>query len=414
MPVLRYILVILFFLPNILFAQNGAGIEQLMTKRVITHKDASYNIALQLPRLHNENKQDTIAELINYTEENFGSLPAIVPYIIITQIKAGTFKETIKNLPPYLMDSANRRYNTIRKYSDSMFYTAYLSQYYLRWYADNFFIVHDESYPLYFRVTYGNYFAFLSALAKETLQKPGLMPAEKWLLNYFIKPTREQLMQARDKKYEGTALRRSLQSPYQDDNTHSGVGIGLTTGTWIPTGNLSIVGNHPFLGYVVGGRSKKFMCDVRVDIRFLRSPNTYQVVARNRVFNTDRFWGLLWGLDAGYELTAQKKHAVEILGGLGWEYFQALSGAVMRQNNLRNNAGSLSTLNLNAGLGYKFFYRTRERNGSINFSYVSLYGKYNFLYYNNSGGSDLSGGAFTIGMNYGFYSRNVRHYYINM
>jgi hypothetical protein len=173
---------------------------------------------------------------------------------------------------------------------------------------------------------------------------------------------------------------------------------------WYPNGNLSILGPHPYLGFIIGGRYKKFMFDFNATMRMLRSANYYKVenTDNDSVYLTKDYQGYYLGADCGYSLIKTKKQEVDILAGIGWEGID-----VTIADSVYNTYPSL---NVNAGLGYKVYIGSRDTKKASVSWYISAQAKYNFTGFNNKGGTDLAGGAFTFGIVCGCY-RTAHNYY---
>ena len=172
----------------------------------------------------------------------------------------------------------------------------------------------------------------------------------------------------------------------------------LATGVWVPTGNLNVVGAHPYLGYHIGARGPRFMVDFSVYLRFLRSPNRYLVENNSNVYATNYFMSGYIGLNGGYKFWSQGRHEFDVLGGIGYDEISEIRAGRSHRTHRYYNGKQISSLNLNIGVGYKLFYTDRY--------YVSLSVKYNFLNYLNVPQS-LSGNAVTIGLTFGFYHKPI-------
>jgi len=179
----------------------------------------------------------------------------------------------------------------------------------------------------------------------------------------------------------------------QDDvvvNTDSipkvGIHVSYFGGVWIPNGNLSILGNHPLVGVQFGIRTDKLLIDLTLQFKFLKSQNHFQVNHNNTSFDTDHFFGGYYGLDLGYNLINRKSNLIDLLSGVGLDGFD-----VLKINDKVKK--TINTLNLNIGIGY------RRIIGS--YTYIGLDIKYNFIDYDNSDGTNLSGDAMSSLLKFG-------------
>jgi hypothetical protein len=392
---------ILFLLLSLFCTVTGRSqdyvLDNLMSKRLLTNDDASYNAVLHIPRLHQENSRDTINALMNFYVRNFGMGATITPYYIIERIREHRFKEQLPS------DK-----DTTEHVSDIGYYEDYIISYYLTWYADNYDIADNKTYAEYYRVAYGHYFEFIKTLATETLKQPGLSAAEKYLLRFFANPDKAPFSELNNQSYNGTSLKRAWLRYNNQRSNISGFDLALMTGIWSPTGSLSRLGNHPYIGYQVGGKFNKWLVDLKLDFRFLHAAEYYTVIISGSPHLGNYFFGLNMGIDAGYELLQRRKFGLEAVGGVAYEGFDAISST----NNNSNNDGSLSTVNLNLGVNLRWYIRHKVKSKGESWSYLALQPKYNFLFYHNDGGSDLAGNAFTLSLIYGGFSRKIDHYYL--
>jgi hypothetical protein len=111
---------------------------------------------------------------------------------------------------------------------------------------------------------------------------------------------------------------------------------------------------------------------------------------------------------------SNKRHELSIIGGIGYEDLGTLSSnsPYYSLNNSNAYGGDIYSINLNAGMGYKMYFIHKTKSDKIKNSYISLEAKYNNVRFDNSGGTNLNGNAWTIGLVYGAYSHKVKHYYI--
>ena len=104
------------------------------------------------------------------------------------------------------------------------------------------------------------------------------------------------------------------------------------------------------------------------------------------------------GFDFGYELFSIKKNNFDLIGGIAFDGFDALSSDNSNSNN--NISKSINSLNLNIGLGYKHFLNS--------WNYLGFDFKYNFVNYDNKNGTDLAGNTITINLIYGFMGNRYK------
>lgn len=378
---------------------DNVTVERMLFKQAPSFQDVQLNLVAMVPRLHREHKEDTLKAITDYYKKNYATISTILYYDIISEIRKRTFKEELPNLK-------NVDAGTGVKLSDAAFYEENIIAY-LYWYKEESRITASSSYyPEYIKTAYDDYYAFLKQYAGEQLETPGLKAVEKWLL-FFLSNPDERLYKALDQpEYNGTALQRAWRKNVKKQQAITGGNWGLTAGVWMPQGNATMLGVHPSLGFVIGGRFNKVMVDFEAAIKFLRTQEHYIVIADGVPHSTNYFFGGFVGISGGYELWRRKKNELDLLGGMGWDGFDALPGSGNSNNNNSNDPSkTLGSFNMNAGLGYKFFLHNPDEPGKKPCSYLGLQVKYNFVNYLNEGGTNLSGNAITIGLIYGAYSR---------
>ena len=162
--------------------------------------------------------------------------------------------------------------------------------------------------------------------------------------------------------------------------------FGVLTGIWKPFNNAAALGVHPSLGFYFGHQKGKVLFDITMLMRFVKSPSSYTVVYEDSLISTRHFFGGYIGLDVGYELLRTPFTRVYLLGGIGYDGFEALESDPGVDDDPSRSIGSL---NLNTGLGGKWFL-----NDSM--GYLGLELRYNFVNYNNPGGTDFTGNALSV------------------
>jgi len=166
--------------------------------------------------------------------------------------------------------------------------------------------------------------------------------------------------------------------------------FALTAGTWIPTGGLTVFGVHPEVGFMVGFKYKRWSCDMNVNFRFLKTPDSYSVIRYDFTEQSRRFNAVHVGFDVGYDLLYLPKHKVAILGGVGYEGFNALK----RDNAAQLGPVNINTYNINFGGAYTYH---------INASYyVGFTAKCHFVDYTMNEAMSYSGVPFTLKLKTGW------------
>jgi hypothetical protein len=170
--------------------------------------------------------------------------------------------------------------------------------------------------------------------------------------------------------------------------------LSLIFGTWMPTGYLGALGIHPTLGYAFGIRKKRNEYDLVGIGRLVNSTAQNYSILRNDTVYTRNYFG---GGYVGFEFTRYLVHTIKCdfgpTFGVGYDEFDIASDTDVKLTSL--SPTEIYTLNLNTGLRFKYFYHKAL--------FAGLVLKYNFIHYENKGGTDLRGNTFTIDISCGIF-----------
>ena len=392
-----YLILILIALSFNTTAQvKDANVEGLMDKRVLTCDDIYYNSITLIPRLYHEKKMDTLNAVLTYWKKNCGMNEAAVCMTILLAIENNTFREELSNI---YKDTTKGN-----SFADVMFYKNNIISYL---YSNKDFAEIKKipaEYPHFYHTAYVAYSKFTRSVAASLLNKQGLSPAEHFLVEFYANPDTVQISRLADSVYKGSLL----QQAYMGNETFGGLSYGLNYGMWHSTGKLAIIGDHPYLGCYFGGRGEGFTTDFVMNFAFNNSPNYITVVKDDSVYHTDYFVGYYIGLDFGQALFRTKRHEIAVLAGIAYDGIAVIENT---STDNKSNGKTLNSLNLNAGLGYKFYYKHVKSRDVRRHSFIGIQAKYNFVSYRNGGGTDLTGNSVTIGISWGGYRKDVHQYY---
>lgn len=174
------------------------------------------------------------------------------------------------------------------------------------------------------------------------------------------------------------------------------VDAALITGAWIPFGNARLLGAHPSLGFLFGFGKRKMIYDFTIEFKFGRAKNYYDVFHNGMTISTNHFFGGYLGFETGYELTHHSRSKLYALGGLAFDGFDAIKSDP--DQDIKGK--SINSLNLNAGLGWRFF----GRDGT----YTGLEVRHNFVQYTNRQGTPLNGNTVSVRLLFGLLKNDAR------
>lgn len=164
--------------------------------------------------------------------------------------------------------------------------------------------------------------------------------------------------------------------------------IALTTGGWFPTHHLQTLGAHPSIGILLGYRNKWNEYDVAINIRFLGpTPHSYNFVRQDTLYTSSNYDGGYVGFNYTRYLLHKKRTDLGITSGMGYDYFSVVND-FDSQNYDYLNPTTIGSFNWNIGLHFKYFLKPRL--------YLGCIAKYNLVHYANTGGTNLTGNAFSV------------------
>jgi hypothetical protein len=179
------------------------------------------------------------------------------------------------------------------------------------------------------------------------------------------------------------------------------VHVALSSGIWIPTENVSILGVHPTIGFLFGVGSKKYTFDLNAEFRFVNSKNNYTTLYQGNLITTDYFFGGFAGLDATRTMLTKGKSNLHVVGGVG------IDGIDVVESDTDNDIDGKSILsfNANAGLGYRYI--------NTKGSYSGIDVRYNFVQYDNNPGTSFSGNTISVRLTFGLIANDKKRRQLN-
>ncbi len=164
---------------------------------------------------------------------------------------------------------------------------------------------------------------------------------------------------------------------------------GLMLGSWIPTGKATLFGSDLSFGFLCGFRNKKNEYDLLASFRIPHTSNQYYSVLRSDSLFTSHYYdGAYFGFDYTRYVVRKLKYEIGFTSAIGYDFFDftSQSGDSLAGKNISPIA--IGSFDFSNGLRFKYFLRPGL--------YIGLSAKYHFINYCNTGGTDVSGNAFTI------------------
>ncbi|MBN8576624.1 MAG: autotransporter outer membrane beta-barrel domain-containing protein [Cytophagales bacterium] len=365
------------FLSSAAWAQN---FDVLLTKKPIDCSDVSYNSALYFVKYLNENKIDSARVLLTYWRTKCGMREPVFRATFLLALKTQTFSDTLvtDNILNYIFKYRNRL-----EYANTD-YSSY------------------DNYKQYFDyVPPGQEFdKFISQLAADLKM---MYPAHsmEYLLGEFYGDNPEVLFsKIQTDTYSTSPLTIEYNKAIDKFINMAEGHMAWIMGAWIPTGAIKTLGTHPELGFQMGAKHKKMNYDLTLSFKFVNSPTTYMARRNGAWEPTKQFFGGYIGFDVGRDLYARHGNELQLLGGFGFDGFDALKED--KDNNLKS--ASVGSYNFNFGLGYRYYV--------TNTFYLGLRAKYNLVDYTLNKVIDFTGNPISLQFIIGGVNNVFRNSYL--
>ncbi len=277
----------------------------------------------------------------------------------------------------------------------------YVLEYLLRMESDSVAYI---NYPEYFGFVpvRGEYDYFTQSIADTLLKWTFYNPAELYFSELYAYVLNEPMAELQhDTIFRQTELKSFYDNRVNKYRNQPEFNFNVFTGIWMPSDNASLLGNHPVFGCQAGYHKQKMTYNVALSFRIGQSKNYYEFLHNGYIDSTRNFLGVYIGADFEREILKFRKNEIDLLAGAGYEGFDAVKVNTDDTNTENDVSHPIGSVNINFGLGYRHYLP--------NGRYFALQGKYNFVNYDNHGGTNLSGNSTTISLLYGGF-RNENKY----
>ncbi|MCW5911036.1 MAG: autotransporter outer membrane beta-barrel domain-containing protein [Cyclobacteriaceae bacterium] len=356
--------------------------DNLLTKKQIDCSDIAANSALYFIKYIEKNKIDSAKLLLQYWQSKCGSREPVFRAQLLLALKTQTFNDSL--VTDKILDH-------IFTYRNRLSLTE-----------------GDEPYSF---ENYKSYFGFVppaQAFDKFTRQLASdlkwLYPTHsmEYLLAEFYGDNPDEIFtKIQNNTYSTSPLTIEYNKAVDRFLKMPEGHMSWITGVWIPTGGIKKLGAHPELGFQLGAKTKKMNYDLTMSFKFINSSNTY-LARRNGVLeSTNSFFGGYIGFDAGRDIYAHKRNELQVIGGIGFDGFDALKED--KNNDLKS--ASVGSYNFNFGLAYRYYVN--------NHFYLGLRAKYNIVDYTLNRVVDFTGNPVTVQFLLGRVNNVYRNSYLN-
>lgn len=235
--------------------------------------------------------------------------------------------------------------------------------------------------------------SFIKQWATDLLTEKNLSAEVRYLCNVFAGNINNPEKELRANKDEYPELYALLQQGYINERNSGGITSAFIVGTWMPTKDLKVLGNHPSVGISFGGRTVRDELDFALQFRFVNSKNSYDVLRQNTLYSRDAYFGGYIGVDYIRYIIHKTGYELGWLAGAGYDGFDITSFSDGNYNTDYLKPLSINSFNFNTGLRFNYFFNAR--------GFIGLQSRYNFINYGNKGGTSLRGDAISIDLLFG-------------
>lgn len=358
---------------------SAQDFDHLAARPQIECSDISLNSSLLFEELFLAHNTDSAAQLLTYWRSRCGMREPIHRAYILLALKNNQFQDSL------LTDNA------------LYFVFNYLNR--LEMMREQSYFAYDNYKPYFGFVPVGQEFDNFTIRAAKELKRNFEVGTIEYLLCDFYGGNEDVFASLQAEEYKESALGSQYHEVVAKNLNSPEFHMAWITGVWIPTGALSKLGVHPELGFQMGYKKEKMNYDLTMALKFINSPNEFYAKRPKSDTGpelTDYFFGGYIGIDVGRDVYVNRKHEMQITGGIAFDGFTVLEAD--DDNNLKS--ASANSYNFNLGMGYRYYL-----NQSF---YLGLKVKYNLVDYTLTDVIDFSGFPITIHFLIGGFENSVK------
>jgi hypothetical protein len=367
-----------------------------MNKRSYDCLDVSYNCFDLLPGFFYADMPDTVYALLDFWQDMCGSSEPILRARILTDIWTGKFSEDV-----YAQGILGEESYGMNIIDHLLWFQLKLSDVTSPWPSYLWKNPYYQPSPAEDLEALIDYDEFMADLADQLLPhtQPGSL--ESLYCLFYSGQTDTVFQQLKTDNYQDTELRQAYDADVARLRKVSDLDIAGFLGYWRPQGGLGRLGGHPTLGGMLGLSGNWWVGRLAGALRFGPPEEQYVVEYLGEQTWVDHYFGVYIGVEGGFRLLRTRHHAFDILGGVGYDGFEAIASSDLEEGKWLNSP------NLNATVATRFYL------GSQSEKQISLEGRYEKTFYDNMGGSDLSGEAWSLRLVFGWSGDKWRNRRLN-
>jgi hypothetical protein len=373
----RALLFVLLLISTTAFAQRN--IDQELMVQTPNCENVAFNSSRLIEHYFGQKNYDSINVVFNRWEEFCGTTEPLFRLKVLHQIQIGKYSEDWMD-KEYLM-------NFIYLYLDRLDYSK----------QPNAKLIYERYKIPFGYITFNSPFDDLTVIwANSLLEHDNLLPVERAFCLLYSNQTEAFWKMMKNKQLSGTKLQEEYALQVGKTKKMVEGNFGFMTGLMLPFSNLKdVVGVKPIFGFQFGLKQNKLQYDLTMLLRSGKTKQEYLIIYQGEPKMTDYYFGGYVGLDVDYELWKNKKKEFDLLTGIAYDGFDAVESDT--EKNIKGK--SINSLNLNLGLGFRFYGK--------GMNYWGVQTKYNIVNYINKQGTDFSGDYISLIVSYNFFG-NIR------
>ncbi len=361
------------------------AIDKLMTEKSPNCVDIAYNCKRLIEEYFNSNKLDSVGIILKYWESRCGINEPIIRCKILLAISLNEFDESIYD---------STIINNIIRYEKKLLNIVTSSTYR---YSYNYF-GNNSRYAMFDK--------FTEEIAGKLLKKQKENSIEYLFCKLYSGISNSIFIELqKDNNYDNTNLKNYYMNEVNKLINIAEFQWALFGGIWIPFENLEIIGNHPIIGFDIGVKHRKMTYDISMYVKFSESLNDYTFLLDDSLMSDNYFSGSYIGIELEREILRIGNNELSIVGGVAYDGFETVKVNTNDIEPTNNRGNTISSLNLSAGLSYRYHLKYEK--------YIGLKTRYNFIDYKNYGGTDLSGNTVIIALTFGGFTNYNKSYKLN-
>jgi len=225
------------------------------------------------------------------------------------------------------------------------------------------------------------YDEFTTSFADQLLPHVPVRGLEAFFCLYYSGKTAEAWALLKSDDLEDTWLRYYYDQEMLALNRNDPIpNLAATGGGWWPSGNLDFAGDKPLVGLMTGVRWPHWLVRIVFEVRVGRTTEPYWVIQPGIQDRSNRFDAILIGVEGGRILLNKGGHNLDLFVGAGFDAVEPFMDEDL----------VLGALNLNVGLGYRYFLG-KNRTG-----FLGVDGRHEWIGKRNENTDSMSGQAWSL------------------